>query len=112
MKLNILQTYPFQVTDSTNPYDRYPNLVQGTYSFTMQLEQERYYTYVAYSLATDTALVSIYDSNSAIVVSSLPLMNEYQNGYPNYLARFQFNNKYALSYQQQNQQFVLWEILK
>lgn len=112
MILNILQTYPFQVTDSVNAYDRYPNLVQGTYSFSMQLGQDRYYTYVAYSLATDSALVSIYDSNNNIVVSALPLINEYRNAYPNYLARFQFIGKYALSFQQQNQQFVLWEISK
>lgn len=112
MKLNILQTYPFQVTNSNTPYDKYPNLVQGTFSFTLQLGRDRYYTYVGYSLATNTAMVSVYDSNNNIVVGGLPLMNEYTNGYPNYLARFQFIGKYALSYQQENQQFVLWEVVK
>lgn len=110
MKYAIIQTFPFIATDSQIPYERYPNLIQGTYSFSFQIDDEQYYVHISYSESTNSAFLSLFDSNNTIVVSNLLVVPEVRNGYPNYLALFKFMNRYALSYQQQNKQFVLWEI--
>lgn len=108
--MKLLRTYPFEITDSTVPYERYPQLLQGAFSFSFQIANETYYVYVMYAEAINSAVVNIYDNKNEIIISNMPIISEIEKGYPNLLARFKFQQMYALTYNIKNQQFILYDL--